>query len=135
VVGYIIPGAAGPTLDTYILSLLVDVGVPGLVFFFGMIACGIWIVLRQYFGNTDRWAAVGGPIACSLLAFAVYRTALSQKENHTLFFLIIGLAFAIGRFGHGRSAKKKRKRVRLDSAPPRPAEFPNDVDIKLHVRK
>ena len=85
------------SVDSYVLTLLVEVGVPGFMFFFGMIACGIWIGLRQYLTNPNRWAALGGPIACSLIAFAVYRLALSQRENHTLFFLLVGVVFAMGK--------------------------------------
>ncbi len=125
VVGYILPGAASPTLDTYVLSLLVDLGVPGLVFFFGMIACGIWIGLRQYLFIGDKWAALGGPIACSLIAFSVYRMALSQRENHTLFFLIIGLVFALGRLGYERLAEKKRNPLYVENARPRHATLPS----------
>jgi O-antigen ligase len=125
VIGYFTPGGTIPTVDSYVLSLLVEVGVPGLIFFFGMIACGVWIGLRQYLTNTDRWAALGGPIACSLIAFAVYRLALSQRENHTLFFLIIGLAFSIGRLGYERLAEKRRKPLHAHSGRPQYATLPS----------
>jgi O-Antigen ligase len=91
-----------PTIDSYIISLLVDEGVPGLLFFFGIIAIGIWTGLRLYVTDNDERAAVGGPVAGSLIAFAIYRIALSQTENHTLVFLIIGLVFAIVKLARDR---------------------------------
>ncbi len=99
-------GAPTPTIDSYVISLLVETGIPGFVFFFGMIACGIWIGLRIYLTDPDKRAAIGAPLACSLIAFAIYRLALSQRESHTLFFLIIGLVFAVGKLAYDRSHAK-----------------------------
>jgi O-antigen ligase len=125
VVGYVTTGGSLPTLDTYILSLLVEVGVPGFILFFGMIACGIWTGLRLYLTNADKWSAVGGPIACSLIAFAVYRTALSQRENHTLFFLIIGLVFALSKLAFDRLAEKRKNPFHIHGGRPRHATLPS----------
>jgi hypothetical protein len=72
------------------------------LFFFGIIAIGIWTGLRLYVTDNDERAAVGGPVAGSLIAFAIYRIALSQTENHTLVFLIIGLVFAIVKLARDR---------------------------------
>ena len=65
---------------SYVITLLVEQGIPGFVLFFGMIAFGIWIGVRLYVGNTNERAAIGGPIAGCLIAFAVYRLALSQTK-------------------------------------------------------
>jgi|SRR5579871_1163084 len=125
VIGFLTPGGTTPTLDTYILTLLVEVGVPGFLVFFGMIACGIWIGLRQYLTNKDRWAALGGPIACSLIAFAIYRMTLSQRENHTLFFLVIGLVFAISRLGYAHFVEKKRNQRHIYNVRSQHAALPS----------
>src|SRR5262249_54324514 len=84
-----------PSIDSYLITLLVETGIPGFLFFFGMIACGIWLGVRLYLFNRDEDAAVAGPIACSILAFAINRTVLSQRENQTFFFIIIGLVFVM----------------------------------------
>lgn len=96
-VGYYNPGSAIPTIDSYVITLLVEQGIPGFLLFFGMIGLGIWIGVRLYIGNADERAAIGAPLACCLIAFAVYRLALSQTENHTLLFLIVGLVFAVAK--------------------------------------
>jgi O-antigen ligase len=95
-IGYYNPGNPIPSVDSYLISLLVEQGVTGFLLFFGMIAFGVWTGIRLYTRNLDDRAAVGGAIACSLVAFGVYRLALSQTENHTLMFLIIGALFAVG---------------------------------------
>lgn len=100
-VGYYNEGNPIPTIDSYVITLLVEQGVPGLLLFFGMIGLGIWIGARLYLTNADERAALGGPIACALIAFAIYRPVLSETENHTLLFLIIGLVFAISRIERG----------------------------------
>lgn len=105
VIGFHNPGGQ-VSVDSYVLTLLVDFGIPGFLLFFSMIVIGIWIGVRLYLTDADRRAALGGPIACSLIAFAYYRVALSQTENHTLMFLIIGLVFAIWKLSFDRVAEK-----------------------------
>lgn len=106
-VGFFNPGNSIPTIDSYVITLLVEQGVPGLLLFFGMIGFGIWTGVRLYLTNADKRAAVGAPIACCLIAFAVYRPVLSEVENHTLMFLMIGLVFAISRIGRSSLFEKR----------------------------
>ena len=94
VIGYYTAGGI-PSVDSYILTLLVETGIPGFLFFFGIIACGIWVGLRVYLSDDNEYSAMGGPIACTMLGYAIYRTALSQRENNTLIFLLIGLIFVL----------------------------------------
>jgi O-antigen ligase len=105
VIGFRLPNGT-ITIDSYILSLLVEVGVPGLFFFLGMIVLGVMIALRLYLADADKRASVAGPLGCSIIAFSVYRMTLSQRENHTLFFLIVGLVFAASKLAHNRAVEK-----------------------------
>lgn len=118
-VGYFNPGNPIPTIDSYVITLLVEQGVPGLLLFFGMIGLGIWTGVRLYLTNANQRAAVGGPIACCLIAFAVYRPVLSETENHTLFFLVIGLVFAISRIDRGALFGKRHGQFQAPFASPR----------------
>jgi O-antigen ligase len=110
VVGFYTPGSELPTVDSYVITLLVEQGVTGFLLFFGMIAFGIWIAARLYIGSADERATLGAPIACSLLAFATYRPVLSQTENHTLMFLMIGLVFALARVSQNWRSEAKYSR-------------------------
>ena len=84
-----------PTIDSYVLSLAVETGVPSLLFFSGMIVLSIWAGVRAYITSPTRSSALFGCIACSLFAFGFYRFFLSQRENHTLFFALIGCAMLL----------------------------------------
>jgi O-antigen ligase len=100
VIGYHIESGL-PSVDSYIITLLVETGIPGLIFFFGMIAIGIWISFRLYLMDNQQRTAIGGPIGCCLIAFGFYRVALSQTENHTLLFIIIGIVFGLSKLCSG----------------------------------
>jgi len=101
------------SVDSYIITLLVDMGVPGVLLFFSMIAIAIWTAAYIYLTDADKRAAICGPIACCLIAFAVYRTALSQVENHNLFFIFIGLVFATSKLNYDRRPKTAAPRLRF----------------------
>jgi O-antigen ligase len=85
--GYVINGS----IDSYVLSLLVETGVPGLIFFTGMLLIPIWYGLRNYLSDGSEAAAAAGAVACSFVAFTSNRLVLSQKENHTLIFALLAI--------------------------------------------
>ena len=99
------------TLDSYVLTLLVETGIPGLLFFAGIILFAMWACARIYLRDLDKRAALGGPLACSFLAFGVYRLALSQRENQTLFFLLVGLTFIFVKLASERAGPKDKVAV------------------------
>jgi O-antigen ligase len=83
------------SIDGYALSLLVETGVPGLVFFAGILFLSIWFGVRQYIVDLSESGALAGSLACSLVAFTTYRLALSQRENHTLMFSLVAMLVVI----------------------------------------
>jgi O-antigen ligase len=106
IVGY---GGGGVfSVDSYPITLLVELGVPGLLLFYCMIGFAIWIGLRLYLTDMNEKAAVAGPLACSLVAFAAYRTALSQQENHTLVFMLVGLMLVVKKLADDRRIALQR---------------------------
>ena len=70
----------------------------------GIILFAMWACARIYLRDLDKRAALGGPLACSFLAFGFYRLALSQRENQTLFFLLVGLTFIFVKLASERAA-------------------------------
>lgn len=106
VVGYVTPGGI-PTVDSYVISLLVDLGVPGFLFFFGMLGCAIWNGAKMYLTDRHRDAEIGSAIACALVAFGVYRTGLSQTENHALLFLLIGVSFVVAKMSTNNARRAR----------------------------
>lgn len=91
VVGYFTPGGIR-TVDSYVITLLVETGVPGLLFFASMIGLAIFSLVRIYLTDPHPQSTTAGCIAGSLLSFGAYRIGLTQTENHFLLFLLLGLA-------------------------------------------
>jgi O-antigen ligase len=85
----------GSSIDSYVLSLFLETGIPGLIFFTGMLLIPIWYGLRNYLSDTSETAAAAGAVACSFVAFTAYRLVLSQKENHTLIFSLLAVAIIL----------------------------------------
>ena len=80
------------SIDSYVLSLLLETGVPGLVFFAGLLLLPIWYGVRNFVSDMSETGAVAGALACSFLAFATNRLVLSERENHMLIFSLLAIA-------------------------------------------
>jgi O-antigen ligase len=83
-----------PSLDSYVLSLLVETGVPGFVFFVLMVGAAIYLAARANVLDPSQRGAMNGALASALAGFLVYRLALSQTENQPLMFWICGMIAA-----------------------------------------
>lgn len=83
------------SIDSYVLSLLVETGVPGLVFFAGIACLPIWFGLRNYIRDTSYSGALSGVLACSFAAFTTYRLVLAQRENHMLIFSLLAMVVVL----------------------------------------
>jgi O-antigen ligase len=85
--GYLIESS----IDSYVLSLLVETGIPGLMFFAGLLLIPVWYGLRNYLSDRSEAGAAAGAVACSFVAFTANRLVLSQKENHMLIFSLLAI--------------------------------------------
>ena len=79
------------SIDTYVLSLFLETGLPGLVFFGGLVLLPIWYGVRNFVSDMSESGAVAGALACSFIAFATNRLVLSERENHMLFFSLVAI--------------------------------------------
>src|SRR5271156_1387350 len=82
-------------IDSYILSLVVETGIPGLVFFLGLLVLPVWYGLRNYLSEMSESGALAGALACSFIGFIMNRLVLSQKENHMLIFSLLAIVMAL----------------------------------------
>ena len=89
--GSIIQGS----IDSYVVSLLVETGIPGLVFFAGLLLLPVWYGVRSYLSDMSESGAVAGALACSFIAFTANRLVLSQKENHMLIFSLLAIVVVL----------------------------------------
>ena len=98
VIGWAPAPGAPPSVDSYALTLLVEMGVPSLLCFFGMTLFCAWIGARRYFRDPTWAGALSAGLASSLIGFSFYRLFLSQTENHTLLFLMIACVALLNYF-------------------------------------
>jgi O-antigen ligase len=82
-------------IDSYILSLVVETGIPGLVFFVGLLVLPVWYGLRNYLSEMSESGALAGALACSFIGFIMNRLVLSQKENHMLIFSLLAIVIVL----------------------------------------
>ena len=92
VIGYHLPGG-GLTLDSSILTLLVETGVPGFPVFFRRDRLRGLVDGDRLSRRKDRDFAMGVALACSFIAYTIYRLVLNQRENQSLLFILFGIAF------------------------------------------
>jgi O-antigen ligase len=85
--GYVISSS----IDSYVLSLLIETGIPGLMFFAGLLLIPVWYGLRNYLSDRSEAGAAAGAVACSFVAFTSNRLVLSQKENQMLIFSLLAI--------------------------------------------
>ncbi|WP_294541055.1 O-antigen ligase family protein [uncultured Rhodoblastus sp.] len=111
--------AGAMSIDSYVLSVVVETGVPGLLLYFGMIFVAAAMLIRIYLRDKDPAAEISAPVACSLIAYGVYRLVLSQRENQTLFFILLGITFVIAESSAKRMAKKAKVSASINSGAPR----------------
>jgi O-antigen ligase len=83
------------TIDSYALSLVIETGIPGLLFFTGLCLLPVWYGLRGYLSDMSESSALAGALACSFLAFTANRLVLSQKENHMLIFSLLAIVIVL----------------------------------------
>jgi O-antigen ligase len=98
----------GSSIDSYVISLLVETGVPGLVFFAGIVCLPIWYGVRGYLTDLSQSGALAGALACSFIAFVTYRLVLSERENHSLIFCLLSIIVILNYEYKRRHAKEPR---------------------------
>jgi hypothetical protein len=120
VLNYIIPGMTDPTIDSFYLSLLLDVGILGFLAFFGMFFWAILRSARAALASGDPDTLFLAAAAVALLNFLVSKSVYAQQENHPLAFVVLGLVVALLR----------RYKTETGQLPPPPTEsllYPPDT--------
>ena len=89
--------------DSYILSLVLETGILGFVFFVGLLVLPVWYGLRNYLSDMSESGALAGALACSFIGFFMNRLVLSQKENHMLIFSLLAIVIVLN---HDRARQR-----------------------------
>jgi len=107
VVGYKSSGAGGFSVDSYPLTLIVDSGVLGLIAFYAILGIVLWRGVNLYLRDSNPASAKAIALVSAFVAFLVQRTALSQTENFTNIFLLLGLFVALEKICRSRVKSMK----------------------------
>lgn len=83
------------TVDNHYITTSLDLGVLGLVSFYGMFLIAAWIGIKMFVNTTDRETELAGPLAIMFLVFFVIKSVLSQDNNHSLVLLLLGMLVAL----------------------------------------
>ena len=104
------------TIDSYPLSLILETGVPGLLFFVGLLVLPVWYGLRNYLSDMSESGALAGALACSFTGFIMNRLVLSQKENHMLIFSLLAIVIVLNHeYARKRVPQKSKDKLRFES--------------------
>jgi len=83
------------TIDNYLLSITLELGIVGLVTFAGMFALGALTGGKEVAKQYDFETSLIVPASITLANFLLIKSVLSQMENHPLFFVVLGLTVAL----------------------------------------
>lgn len=93
--GYFTPGGV-LTIDSYFLSLLLDVGFLGLALFLALFLTGGYVGARRAIESPEGETLWIAPAAIALINFIIIKAVLSQAENQPLVFALLGMVVALG---------------------------------------
>ena len=107
------------TIDSYYLDILLEVGVIGFVFYYGMLLSAI------YYGASTLWkrgqlaeeAGLLAPATIALCAFVVEKSVFSEPDNHPLAFMLMGMIAALAYRARRQGAKGEEARWESGGAP------------------
>ena len=94
VIGFVSPSGV-VTVDNHYLTTVIDLGIPGLIGFYGMFAVAAWQAGRQFLQGGDNDTDLSGPLAAMFAMFLVVKSVLSEETNHGLVFLLLGMTLAL----------------------------------------
>lgn len=88
--------AGTPTIDSYWLSVILEIGVVGFIVFYGLMFRGAYTAARTVLRKEgDRESALLVPMAVALLNFVIVKMVFSQDANHPFIFMILGAVVAL----------------------------------------
>jgi hypothetical protein len=115
--GFVMGGTViNSSIDSYVISLLVETGVAGLVFFAGIVLLPVWYGLRNQLSDMSERGALAGALACSFIAFTMDRLVLSERENNMLIFSLLGMVVYLNyEYAKERVTEQRNSRLKVNS--------------------
>jgi len=89
-------GAGVVTIDSYYLSVLLELGILGFVVYYALFLRAAWTAAKvTIFTHQEREVQLLLPISVALVNFVVVKAVLSQEANHPLMFIMLGAVVAL----------------------------------------
>jgi hypothetical protein len=83
------------TIDSYFLSVLLELGVLGFFVYFGLMARGAWVGARTVISSRlDQELRLLVPLSVTIINFIIVKSVFSQDANHPLIFMMLGAIVA-----------------------------------------
>ena len=86
------------TVDNYFISVVLEYGILGALFWYGMFVIAIIVAVRYCisaeFGRRPE-AQLLAPLAVSLSAFLIIKWVHGQSDNHSVYFMMLGMISAL----------------------------------------
>ncbi|MBX3483740.1 O-antigen ligase [Phenylobacterium sp.] len=85
------------SIDSYYLSVLLDIGILGFIFYFGLMIRAAYLGGRTLIANPnlEREHMLLFPLTVSLINFIIVKAVLSQDANHSVVFIMLGAIMAL----------------------------------------
>jgi len=86
------------TIDTYYISIALEYGVLGFIWYYGMVALAIFTASEKALrlspdgGKDEQFLA---PLAIALINFLVIKSVFSQQDNHPIVYMMMGAVVAL----------------------------------------
>ncbi|UAJ11545.1 O-antigen ligase family protein [Glacieibacterium megasporae] len=128
VLGFTNPGGY-MTIDSGVLTIVLDLGITGLVAFFGLLFAAINQGVGVFLRTTDRELALAGPAAISILVFIVVRLVLSEENSFSLAFLLLGMI--LGLAARERAGRGEPATGHLAADPPQDTPIPVAASVSV----
>lgn len=87
--------AGNMSIDSYYLSILIEFGLIGFVAYFGMFLLATSQALMAGITSKDKETDLLMPLGIMMIVFIIGKGVLSQTDNHTLVFIMLGMLVAL----------------------------------------
>jgi hypothetical protein len=94
VLGYFDPGGL-LTVDSYVITILLDHGVLGLALFAALLVYLAVKMIQVAWSAKDNDFDIALPLGCAFIVMIEVRLVLSQQDNHAILFTLMGLGAAV----------------------------------------
>jgi O-antigen ligase len=83
------------TVDSYYITVLLEYGIAGFVIYYSVFLLTAGQLTRMVLQGPTRKPSLAVPVAISMIVFVIDKSVLSLQNNHSIIFMILGMAFAL----------------------------------------